>query len=182
MTHRSLLNIFYILTHAHKHTHTRTLRLSVSHAPSKCGSFVKLLWTEIGKRQKSKCLSRSSLTLPAFLDPSLSYGLIYKKKKREAVWDLTDVETERITERKNRQWRYSVSIRLRDSVDYYVSLPLSHMVVSSCWGHRCWSLNLAQPTGCTHKFALAYSSPLRRALHRRSFQIDLSSPKQETQS
>lgn len=38
------------------------------------------------------------------------------------------------------------------------SLPLSHMVVSSCWGHRCWSLNLAQQTGCTRTLPLAYFS------------------------
>lgn len=38
------------------------------------------------------------------------------------------------------------------------SLPLSHMVVSSCWGHRCWALNLAQQTGCTRTLPLAYFS------------------------
>lgn len=44
VTHRSLLNIFYILTHTHFHrqTDTHMLGQSVSHAPSKCGSFVRL--------------------------------------------------------------------------------------------------------------------------------------------
>ena len=37
----------------------------------------------------------------------------------------------------------------RDTVDYYVSLSFAHMVGDSCWGHHCWSLILAQPTGHT---------------------------------
>ena len=42
------------------------------------------------------------------------------------------------------------SMAWRDTVDYYVSLSFTHMVGDSCWGHHCWPLNLAQPTGRTH--------------------------------
>lgn len=105
VTHRSLLNIFYKLTHTHLHGQTHTYahmpRQSVSHDPSKRGLFVRLLWPEIGKRQKSKCLS---LSLPLWTFPYCN--CIYEKKGDEnSQHDSTkaDVETVSLCFRENEE-------------------------------------------------------------------------------
>lgn len=65
---------------------------------------------------------------------------------------------------------------MRDTVDCYVRLSFSHMVVDSCWGHHCWSLNLAQLTGYAHTPKHTHTNWLRLFfLHLGGLCIDLHS-------
>lgn len=81
VTHRSLLNIFYILTHTlawtNTHACTQILKQSVSHDPSKCGLFVRPLRYKIAKGAKSLHLYVSLL-----LWTSSKCNFIYEKGTR----------------------------------------------------------------------------------------------------
>lgn len=116
----------------HTNTDTHMLRQSVSHAPSKCGSFVKLLWTEIGKEAQN-------LNASLALDPSftVSYSFSHEKgtERQEEREDTKRSDSTRAGTMsllvKKRGWRQikhaeieKESIceeRQMSTVDYYVS-------------------------------------------------------------